>query len=157
MLTITPPVRVRNDIDVNEHERLSNITLRHKLNMFKYRNSTFIETEHHGLLNQCSNPLQMHKQLELDRGFIGGVMVSILSSSVVDRGFIGGVMVSILSSSAVDRGFIGGVMVSILSSSAVDRGFIGGVMVMNPRSTTLEERMLTITPPMNPRSTALEK
>ena len=36
---------------------------------------------------------------------------------------IGGVMVSVLSSSAVDRGFIGGVMVSVLSSSAVDRGF----------------------------------
>jgi hypothetical protein len=40
--------------------------------------------------------------------------------SAVDPGFIGGVMVSILSSSVVDRGFIGGVMVSILSSSAVD-------------------------------------
>jgi hypothetical protein len=31
---------------------------------------------------------------EVDRGFIGGVMVSILTSSEVDRGFIGGVMVS---------------------------------------------------------------
>ena len=54
---------------------------------------------------------------------IGGVMVSVLASSVEDRGFIGGVMVSMLSSSAVDRGFIGGVMVSVLASSAVDRGF----------------------------------
>jgi hypothetical protein len=31
---------------------------------------------------------------EVDRGFIGGVMVSVLASSVVDRGFIGGVMVA---------------------------------------------------------------
>ena len=36
----------------------------------------------------------------------------------MDRGFIGGVMVSVLASSAVDRGFIGGVMVSVLASSA---------------------------------------
>ena len=36
---------------------------------------------------------------------IGGVMVSMLSSSVVDHGFIGGVMVSMLSSSVVDHGF----------------------------------------------------
>ncbi|NYT47644.1 MAG: hypothetical protein H0A75_08950 [Candidatus Methanofishera endochildressiae] len=42
-------------------------------------------------------------------------------SSAVDRGFIGGVMVSV-PSSAVDRGFIGGVMVIVLASSAVDRG-----------------------------------
>ena len=34
-----------------------------------------------------------------------------LASSLVDRGFIGGVMVSVLVSSLVDRGFIGGVMV----------------------------------------------
>ena len=34
-----------------------------------------------------------------------------LASSVVDRGFIGGVMGSVLTSSVVDRGFIGGVMV----------------------------------------------
>ena len=34
-----------------------------------------------------------------------------LASSLVDRGFIGGVMVSVLASSLVDRGFIGGVMV----------------------------------------------
>ena len=34
-----------------------------------------------------------------------------LVSSLVDRGFIGGVMVSVLVSSLVDRGFIGGVMV----------------------------------------------
>ena len=38
------------------------------------------------------------------RNRIGGVMVSVLASSVVDRGFIGGVMVSVLSSSVVDRG-----------------------------------------------------
>ena len=34
-----------------------------------------------------------------------------LASSLVDRGFIGGAMVSVLASSLVDRGFIGGVMV----------------------------------------------
>ena len=34
-----------------------------------------------------------------------------LVSSLVDRGFIGGVMVSVLASSLVDRGFIGGVLV----------------------------------------------
>ena len=34
-----------------------------------------------------------------------------LASSLVDRGFIGGAMVSVLTSSLVDRGFIGGVMV----------------------------------------------
>jgi hypothetical protein len=45
---------------------------------------------------------------------------------VVDRGFIGGVMVSILVSKVVYRGLIGGVMVSVLVSKAVDRGFIGG-------------------------------
>ena len=54
---------------------------------------------------------------------IGGVMVSLLSLSVVDCGFIGGVMVSLLSLSVVDCGFISGVMVSVLSSSEVDRGF----------------------------------
>ena len=36
---------------------------------------------------------------------IGGVMISVLASSVVDRGFIGGVMISVLASSVVDRGF----------------------------------------------------
>ena len=56
-----------------------------------------------------------------------------LASSAVGRGFIGGVMVSVLASSAVDRGFIGGVMVSVLASSVVDRGFIGGVMVRRAR------------------------
>ena len=40
----------------------------------------------------------------VDRGFIGGVMVSVFASSVVDRGFIGGVMDSVLSSSVVDMG-----------------------------------------------------
>jgi hypothetical protein len=42
------------------------------------------------------------------------------TSSVVDRGFLGGVMVSMLTSSTssvVDRGFIGGVMVSGCSLS----------------------------------------
>ena len=34
-----------------------------------------------------------------------------LVSSLVDRGFIGGVMVSVLALSLADRGFIGGVMV----------------------------------------------
>ena len=38
-----------------------------------------------------------------------------LVSSLVDRGFIGGVMVSVLASSLVDRGFIGGVIVSVLA------------------------------------------
>ena len=51
----------------------------------------------------------------------------------MDRGFIGGVMVSVLVSSLVDRGFIGGVMVSVLALSLVDRGFIGGVMVRRAR------------------------
>jgi hypothetical protein len=41
---------------------------------------------------------------------------------VVDRGIIGGVLVSVLASSVVDRGIIGGVLVSVLASSAVDRG-----------------------------------
>ena len=36
--------------------------------------------------------------------FIGGVIVSVLASSVVDCGFIGGVMVSVLASSVVDCG-----------------------------------------------------
>ena len=39
----------------------------------------------------------------VDRGFIDGVMGSVLTSSVVDRGFIGGVMGSMLASSVVDR------------------------------------------------------
>ena len=39
----------------------------------------------------------------VDRGFIGGVMVSMLTSSVVDCGFIGGVMVSMLTLSVVDH------------------------------------------------------
>jgi hypothetical protein len=60
---------------------------------------------------------------EVERGFIGGVMVSMLTLSEVDRGFIGGVMVSMLTLSEVDRGFIGGVMVSMLTLSDVDRGF----------------------------------
>ncbi|NYT47614.1 MAG: hypothetical protein H0A75_08760, partial [Candidatus Methanofishera endochildressiae] len=60
---------------------------------------------------------------------IGGVVASVLASSVVDRGFIGGVVVSVLTTSVVDRGFIGGVVVSVLTTSAVDRGFIGGVVV----------------------------
>ncbi|NYT47647.1 MAG: hypothetical protein H0A75_08965 [Candidatus Methanofishera endochildressiae] len=36
-----------------------------------------------------------------------------------DRGFIGGVMVSVLASSAVDRAFIGGVMVIVPSSAQI--------------------------------------
>ena len=52
-----------------------------------------------------------------------------LVSSLIDRGFIGGVMVSVFASSLVDRGFTGSVIVSVLASSLVDRGFIGGVMV----------------------------
>jgi hypothetical protein len=38
----------------------------------------------------------------------------VLLSKAVDRGFIGGVMVSVLVSKAVDCGFIGGIMVSVL-------------------------------------------
>jgi hypothetical protein len=49
--------------------------------------------------------MNIHEQNH--RGFIGGVMVIMLASSVVDRGFIGGVMVRMLASSVVDRGFIG--------------------------------------------------
>jgi hypothetical protein len=36
-----------------------------------------------------------------------------LVSKAVDRGIIGGVMVSILVSKEVDRGFIGGLMISV--------------------------------------------
>ena len=53
--------------------------------------------------------------------------------SLVDRGFIGGVMVSVLASSLVDRGFIDGVIVSVLALSLVDRGLAGGVMVRRAR------------------------
>ena len=56
-----------------------------------------------------------------------------LVSSLVDRGFIGGVIVSVLVSCLVDRGFIGGVMVSMLVSNLVYGGFIGGVMVRRAR------------------------
>ena len=56
-----------------------------------------------------------------------------LVSSLVDRGFIGGVMVSVLASSLLDRGFIGGVIVSVLALSLVDRGLAGGVMVRRAR------------------------
>ena len=56
-----------------------------------------------------------------------------LVSSLVDRGFIGGVIVSVLASSLVDRGFIGGVIVSVLALSLVDRGLAGGVMVRRAR------------------------
>ena len=38
----------------------------------------------------------------VDRGFICGVMVTVLAKSVVDRGFICGVMVSVLAYSVVD-------------------------------------------------------
>jgi hypothetical protein len=38
-------------------------------------------------------------------GFIGGVMVKVLASSVVDHGLICGVMVRVLASSVVDHGF----------------------------------------------------
>ena len=56
-----------------------------------------------------------------------------LVSSLVDRGFIGGVMVSVLASILTDRGFIGGVIVSVLALSLVDRGLAGGVMVRRAR------------------------
>jgi hypothetical protein len=79
----------------------------------------------------------------VDRGFISGVMVSILASSAVDRGFICGVMVSMLASSAVDRGFISGVMVSMLASSAVDRGFICGVMVSMLASSAVDHGFIS--------------
>ena len=39
----------------------------------------------------------------VNRGFICGVMVSVLANSVVDRGFICGIMVSVLAKSVVDR------------------------------------------------------
>jgi hypothetical protein len=60
-----------------------------------------------------------------------------LASSVVDRGFIGGVMVSVLASSVVDRGFIGGVMVSMLASSPdwVKPKTLKFVFVASPLST----------------------
>ena len=56
--------------------------------------------------------------------FIGGVMVSVLVSSVVDREFIGGVMVSVLVSSVVDHGFIGGVMVRRVVVSECGRSWV---------------------------------
>ena len=56
-----------------------------------------------------------------------------LSSSVVDRGFIGGVMVSMLTLSVVDRGFIGSVMASMVTSSVVDRGFEPWLLVCSSR------------------------
>jgi hypothetical protein len=63
----------------------------------------------------------------------------VLSSGAVDRGFIDGVMVSVLASSVVDRGFIDGVMISVFTSSAVDRGF-------EPRSSqTKDYKMVFVT------------
>ena len=53
--------------------------------------------------------------------------------SVVDRGFIGGVLVSVLASSLVDCGFIGGVT----SDARLDCGrsrVHGGVLVTNTRT-----------------------
>ena len=44
----------------------------------------------------------MHVQLKINR--IGGVIVNMLTSSVVDHGFIDGVIVNVLTSSAVDHG-----------------------------------------------------
>ena len=83
-----------------------------------------ISVKKSSLLKFCET---MYKQYKLRYLFclqinnhIGGVMVSMLASSVVDRGFIGGVMISV-----VDHGFIGGVIVSVLVPSVVDRGFIG--------------------------------
>ena len=49
--------------------------------------------------------------------------LGVLVSSPIDRGFIGGVMVSVLAWSVVDCEFIGGVMVSMLAWSVVDCGF----------------------------------
>jgi hypothetical protein len=98
-----------------------------------------ISVKKSSLLKFCET---MYKQYKLSYLFchqinnhIGGVMVSMLASSVVDRGFIDGVMVSMLASNVVDRGFISGVMISILASNVVDRGFFGGVMisVLSPR------------------------
>ena len=43
--------------------------------------------------------------MQINVNHIGGVMVSVLTLSMVDRGFIGGVMVSMLTLSVVDRGF----------------------------------------------------
>jgi hypothetical protein len=43
--------------------------------------------------------------IEVDRGFIDGVMVTVFALSEVDRGFIGGVMVTVLALREVDRGF----------------------------------------------------
>jgi hypothetical protein len=60
------------------------------------------------------------------------ILISLLHIYTIDNR-IGGVMVSMVASSVVDCGFIGGVMVSVLASSLVDRGFIGGVMVSRVR------------------------
>jgi hypothetical protein len=71
------------------------------------------------LMNLRSTALETRVSKAVDRGFIGGVMVSVLVLKAVDCGFIGGIMVSVLVSKAVDRGFMGGVMVSVLFSKAL--------------------------------------
>jgi hypothetical protein len=53
----------------------------------------------------CLSRSEFEPTIVVDRGFIGGVMVIVFTSSVVDRGFIGGVMVIGFASSVVDRGF----------------------------------------------------
>jgi hypothetical protein len=60
---------------------------------------------------------------------VGSLVVEwlgVLASSLVDRGFIGGTMVSVLASSPIDRGFIGGEAPLTITPP------------MNPRSTRLE-------------------
>ena len=107
--------------------------------MKKYWNKIYVENKQYFIFvkldykncininnDYCTNHSSGNPEIPEHSNHIGGVMVSVLASSVVDRGFIGDVMVSVLASSVVDRGFIGDVMVSVLASSVVDRGFWSG-------------------------------
>ena len=62
---------------------------------------------------------------------IGGVIVSVLASSVVHHGFIGGVIVSVLASSVVHRGF---------SHHGVKPKTIKCVCVASPLSSSIKEK-----------------
>jgi hypothetical protein len=81
---------------------------------------------------------------------------NVLILKAVDRGFIGGVMVSMLASKVIDRWFIGGVMATDEPTIYCFREKKVNPIPMNSRSTAFETRMLIITPPMNPRSTDFE-
>jgi hypothetical protein len=67
-----------------------------------WNNSPLIDMSTHSDTLSCKPPHWLNLSIS---NRIGGVMVTVLTSSAVDRGFIGGVMVTVLTSSAVDRGF----------------------------------------------------